>query len=154
MARPRQGPPARVKAVGLRRAPYRDLYHFVLRRSWPEFFLLAGVAFVLTNALFAVLYLLQPGCVANVHPGSFEDAFYFSVQTLATIGYGGMYPVTRYAHAVVTFEAMSGVFSVALVTGITFTRFARPTARVVFAAKIVLANRDGVPHLMFRMANA
>ena len=140
--------------MGLPRAPYKDLYHFVLRRSWPEFFVLAAVAFLIANALFAALYVAQPGCVANARPGSFEDAFYFSVQTLATIGYGGMYPVTRYAHAVVTLEAMAGVFSVALVTGITFTRFARPTARVIFADKVVLTNRDGVPHLMFRMANA
>jgi inward rectifier potassium channel len=65
-----------------------------------------------------------------------------------------MYPATRYAHMVVTFEAMAGVFSVALVTGITFTRFARPTARVIFSDKVVLTNRNGVPHLMFRMANA
>ena len=143
-----------MKAVGLPRAPYKDLYHFVLRRTWPEFFLLAALAFLVANALFAALYVAQPGCVANARPGSFEDAFYFSVQTLATIGYGGMYPATRYAHAMVTLEAMAGVFSVALVTGITFTRFARPTARVIFADKVVLTNRDGVPHLMFRMANA
>ena len=152
--RRRDNAPARVKAVGLPRASHKDLYHFVLRRTWLEFFLLAGVAFLVANALFATLYVLEPGCVANARPGSFEDAFYFSVQTLATIGYGGMYPVTRYAHAVVTLEAMAGVFSLALVTGITFTRFARPTARVIFADKVVLAARDGVPHLMFRMANA
>jgi inward rectifier potassium channel len=146
--------PFRVRVVGAPRAPYKDLYHFVLARTWPQFFVLAGVAFLATNALFAALYLLQPGAVANTRPGSFEDAFYFSVQTLATIGYGGMYPVTRFAHLVVTCEAMAGVLSVALITGLTFTRFARPTARVLFADKIVLANRDGVPHLMFRMANA
>ena len=143
-----------MKAVGAPRAPYKDLYHFVLARTWPEFFVLAGVAFLLANALFAVLYMAQPGAVANARSGSFEDAFYFSVQTLATIGYGGMFPATRYAHIVVTLEAMSGVLSVALITGITFTRFARPTARVIFADKVVLTKRNGVPHLMFRMANA
>ena len=143
----------RVRAVGIERAPYKDLYHFVLSRSWPEFFVLAAGGFLVVNTLFASLYYLQPGCIANTRPGSFEDAFYFSVQTLATIGYGGMFPTTRFAHIVVTVEAVTGILSVAVVTGITFTRFARPTARVLFADKVVLSPRDGVPHLMFRLAN-
>jgi inward rectifier potassium channel len=143
----------RVRARGTAYAPHKDLYHFVLSRTWPEFFVLVAVGFLLVNTLFAALYLVQPGGIANARPGSFEDAFYFSVQTLATIGYGGMYPVTRFAHLTVTFEALTGILSVAVITGITFTRFARPTARVLFADKIVLAPRDGVPHLMFRVAN-
>jgi inward rectifier potassium channel len=142
-----------VRARGTAYAPHKDLYHFVLSRTWPEFFALVAVGFLLVNTLFAGLYLVQPGGSANARPGSFEDAFYFSVQTLATIGYGGMYPVTRFAHLTVTFEALTGILSVAVITGITFTRFARPTARVLFADKIVLAPRDGVPHLMFRVAN-
>jgi inward rectifier potassium channel len=153
-ARARAGAIAPVRTVGIPRAPHLDLYYFVLKRSWPEFFVLAGAAFLLTNALFALLYLVQPGSIVNARPGSFEDSFYFSVQTLATIGYGGMMPATRYAHLVVTFEAMIGVLSIALITGITFTRFARPTARFIFSDRIVLARRDGVPHLMFRVANA
>src|ERR1700690_2734619 len=144
---------ASIKAIGLQRAPYKDLYHFILARSWPTFFLLVALVFVLTNCAFACAYLAQPGSIANVPAGSFEGAFYFSVQTLATIGYGGMYPVTRYAHIVVALEALTGIFGVALITGITFTRFARPTARVLFADKVVLTTRNGVPHLMFRMAN-
>jgi len=143
----------RVRAVGTAYAPHKDLYHFVLARSWPEFFVLVAVGFLLVNTIFAALYLVQPGSIANARPGSFEDAFYFSVQTLATIGYGGMTPVTRYAHIVVTFEAFMGVLAVALITGITFTRFARPSVRVLFSNRVVLAPRNGVPHLMFRMAN-
>jgi len=146
-------PRARIRAIGLQRAPHKDLYHFVLAQSWPRFFLLTALMFVLTNLFFAALYWLSPGSVSNTRHGSFEDAFYFSVQTLATIGYGGMTPVTRYAHVVVTFEAFAGVLAVALITGITFTRFARPSARVLFSNKVVIAPRDGVPHLMFRMAN-
>jgi inward rectifier potassium channel len=143
----------RIKTVGLERAPYKDFYHYVLSRSWPEFFFLAGLTFLGANAMFAAAYLIQPGAIANARAGSFEDAFYFSVQTMATIGYGGMYPTTRFAHMTVTLEAMTGILATALITGITFTRFARPTARVLFADKIVLSARDGVPHLMFRMAN-
>ncbi len=144
---------ARVRAIGLQRAWHKDLYHFVLAQSWPRFFLLTGLMFVATNLVFALLYWAVPGSVANARPGSFEDAFYFSVQTLATIGYGGMTPATRYAHIVVTFEAFVGVLAVALITGITFTRFARPSVRVLFSDRVVLAPRNGVPHLMFRMAN-
>ena len=75
------------------------------------------------------------------------------MQTIATIGYGGMYPVTRYAHIVVLIEAMTGILGIALITGLTFTRFARPSARVLFSNKVTITPRDGVPHLMFRMAN-
>jgi inward rectifier potassium channel len=147
------GGQARIRAIGLERAPHKDLYHFVLAQSWPRFFLLTALTFVVTNLLFAAFYWASPGSVANARPGSFEDAFYFSVQTLATIGYGGMTPVTRYAHIVVTCEAFVGVLAVALITGITFTRFARPSPRVLFSNRAVLALRDGVPHLMIRMAN-
>jgi len=142
-----------VKAIGLERAWHKDIYHFVLGRTWPAFFLLVALVFVVTNMLFAWLYLGEPGAVANVRPGSFEDAFYFSVQTLATIGYGGMAPASRYGHLVVALEAIVGILMVALITGITFTRFARPTARVLFSNKVVISPRDGVPHVMFRMAN-
>jgi inward rectifier potassium channel len=142
-----------VKAIGLERAPHKDIYHFVLGRTWPAFFLLVALVFVVTNMLFAWLYLAEPGAVTNVRPGSFEDAFYFSVQTLATIGYGGMSPASRYGHLVVALEAIVGILMVALITGITFTRFARPTARVLFSNKVVISPRDGVPHVMFRMAN-
>jgi inward rectifier potassium channel len=142
-----------IKAIGLERAPHKDVYHFVLGRSWPTFFLLVALIFGLTNLLFAWLFLLVPGSVANARPGSFEDAFYFSVQTLATIGYGGMVPATRYAHIVVALEALTGILMVALITGITFTRFARVSARVLFSNKVVISPRNGVPHLMFRMAN-
>src|SRR6185312_2113375 len=142
-----------VKAIGLERAPHKDVYHFILGRTWPTFFLIVALVFVLANVLFAWLYLAEPGAVANVRPGSFEDAFYFSVQTLATIGYGWMYPASRYGHVVVALEAVVGILMVALITGITFTRFARPIARVLFSNKAVVTPRDGVPHLMFRMAN-
>jgi inward rectifier potassium channel len=144
-------PPLRI--VGANKAPHEDLYHFLLTRTWPEFFGLVGLSFFAINALFAIAYWIAPGSIANVRPGSLEDAFYFSVQTLATIGYGGMYPQSRYGHIVVAFEALVGMLMVALMTGVTFSKFARPTARVLFSNKIVTAPRDGVPHMMFRMAN-
>jgi len=126
----------------------------VLTCAWWQFFAFVVVAFLSINMVFAGLYALDDGGVANARPGSFEDAFYFSVQTLATIGYGSMAPVTRFAHLVVTCEALVGMLGVALVTGITFAKFARPTARILFSEKLVIGHRDGVPHLMVRMANA
>jgi inward rectifier potassium channel len=142
-----------ISAVGQASSPLDDLYHRILTRSWYEFFFIVAVGFLGANALFAILFMLDPGCISNARPGNFEDAFYFSVQTMATIGYGGMAPVTRFAHIVVTLEALVGILSVALITGITFSKFARPRSRVLFSQKMVIHNRDGVPHLMFRMAN-
>jgi len=142
-----------IRAIGRPWQPTKDIYHFLLRRSWTAFFLVVASGFLCANALFALLYVAQPGGIQNARPGSFEDAFFFSVQTLATIGYGGMAPVTRYAHLVVTAEALIGILCVALVTGITFSKFARPTARIEFSDRMVVTNRNGVPHLMFRLAN-
>src|SRR5262249_27446636 len=109
--------------------------------------------FFATNTFFALLYMSAPGSVLNARDGSFEDAFFFSVQTLATIGYGVMSPGTRFGHIVVTLEALTGILGVALITGLTFAKFARPTARALFTEKAVFSRRNGVPHLMFRMAN-
>jgi len=149
----KQENPIKIETIGQDSSPFGDLYHYVLTRAWWQFFAFVACGFLGANAFFALAYLSQPGSVANVRPGSFEDCFFFSVQTMATIGYGNMAPVTRFAHVLVTLEAMIGILGVALVTGITFAKFARPTARVLFAQKAVMAPRDGVMHLMFRMAN-
>jgi inward rectifier potassium channel len=143
----------KIRTIGQARSWYEDIYHWILTRTWPQFFGFVFLAFLSLNTLFACLYLLQPGSIANARPGSFEDMFFFSVQTLATIGYGGMMPATRYGHVIVTMEALTGIVSVALMTGITFAKFSRPIARILFSEKMVIAPRDGVPHLMFRMAN-
>src|SRR6266851_4252578 len=101
-------------ALGLRRPWFGDLYHRTLRMGWCSF-LLAGVAlYIAANATFAVLYLLQPGAIANARPGSFADAFFFSVQTIATIGYGQMVPTTFYANVIVTIETAVGLMGLAL----------------------------------------
>src|SRR5215470_3710182 len=142
-----------VRTIGRRAGAFGDIYHFVLDRSWPQYILLLAGAFFFVNVLFALVYCLDPGGVSHTRPGSLEDCFYFSVQTLATIGYGEMAPADRFCHIVVVVEAITGTISVALIAGITFAKFARPTARFLFADKIVVGPRDGVPHLMFRMAN-
>jgi inward rectifier potassium channel len=132
---------------------FEDIYHRILAMPWWRFFAYVGAAWIGINAIFAVLYAADPGCVSGARPGDLEDAFYFSVQTFATIGYGAMAPATRFGHAVVVVEALVGTLGVALVTGVTFAKFARPTGRILFAAKAVISVRDGVPHLVFRLAN-
>lgn len=132
---------------------WRDPYHLLLTIPWTGFIGLVALAYVLTNSLFALAYLAVPGSIENARPGSFWDAFFFSVQTVASIGYGAMYPKTAYANAIVTIEAMVGLVGIAVLTGLAFARFARPTARVLFSQVAVVTSHEGVPTLMFRTAN-
>lgn len=140
-----------IEAVGRRLAPHEDFYHWVLTLTWTRFFGVTLVAFVLLNAVFATLFAIAPGSVKDAN--GVVDLFCFSVETLATIGYGEMSPQTHYGHLVVVVEAFVGIVFSAVVTGLTFARFARPQARILFSDKMVVAPRDGVPHLMLRMAN-
>jgi inward rectifier potassium channel len=140
-------------AIGLRRPWFGDLYHRTLRLSWCSF-LLGGVALYLAaNAVFAALYLVQPGAIANARPGAFTDAFFFSIQTMATIGYGQLVPATFYANLIVTIETATGLMFLALATGLVFARFSRPTARILFSRVAVIGPNDGRPTLSFRAAN-
>src|SRR5262249_13217854 len=128
----------RIHTIGIERSPQKDMYHYVLKLNWPAFFGLVSIVFIFANLVLASAYLTRPGSIANARPGSFEDAFYFSVQTIATIGYGGMHPATRYAHLLVVFEALTGILGIAVITGLTFTRFSRPSARVLFSSRVTL----------------
>lgn len=138
--------------VGLRHGFFEDLYADWLGASWGRIYALVVTLYLLVNALFAALYLWAGG-IENAIPGSFSDAFFFSVQTLATIGYGKMAPVSLAAHLLVTIESFCGLTGLALITGLMFAKFARPTARVLWSEVAVVAMMDGVPSLMFRVAN-
>lgn len=142
-----------VVRLGLPRLHFADLYHGLLTLSWPKFFILISLLYVITNSLFALAYLAGGNCIANARPGSFQDAFYFSVQTMATIGYGSMYPRTDYANTIVAIQAFFALWGVAMVTGLAFSRFSKPTARVVFSRVAVIAPFNGVQTLMYRTAN-
>jgi inward rectifier potassium channel len=130
-----------------------DLYHRALTIGWPGFFGFVAAAYAVFNLLFAGLYWLQDGSIASAKPGSLADDFFFSVQTMATIGYGDMHPATLYANWLVTCEVLLGLIGFALSTGIIFARFSRPTARVMFSRAAVVTANEGVPTLMFRAAN-
>lgn len=132
---------------------WRDSYHWVLSLSWPRFALFLATSYVVINLVFGALYFARPNCIADLEPGSFPHAFFFSVETLATVGYGHNYPATVYGHVVVTFEIFLGMIWIAVITGLIFVRFARPTARIVFSNSLVIAPHDGRLSLMFRVAN-
>lgn len=132
---------------------WRDPYHLMLTLSWSGFITFIVFSYLATNTLFALLYLLGGDCIQNAQPNSFLDKFFFSVQTLASIGYGFMYPTTPYANAIVTIEAMVGLMGIAILTGLAFARFSRPTARVLFSKVAVIMPHEGVPMLKFRTAN-
>jgi inward rectifier potassium channel len=131
----------------------RDTYHLILTLSWPGFAGLIFAIYLLINVVFASLYMLQAHAIAEMAPGSFFDAFFFSVETLATVGYGHMYPETFYGHLITMLEIMVGMFGLAVITGLIFVRFSRPTARMHFSRVAVIAPFDGVPNLMIRIAN-
>ena len=130
-----------------------DFYHHLLTIPPWMLFAILVIAYVAFNLVFGALFWLQPGSIANTPSGSFADAFFFSVQTMATIGYGDMHPATLFANLLVTVEVLLGMTGLAIATGLVFARFSRPTARVMFSKVAVVTPHDGVPSLMFRAAN-
>ncbi|GBF80742.1 ion channel [Aphanothece sacrum] len=130
-----------------------DLYHWLLVISWSHFLLLISLFYGLINLIFALAYLTTGNGIANAQPGSFKDVFFFSIQTLSTVGYGAMYPQSFYAQILVTLEVLIGLLLLAILTGLMFARFSRPTARVIFSKVAVICSFNGVPTLIFRTAN-
>ena len=147
----------KVRAIGERRWHPSDLYHQLLGISWTLLTLIFVAVFLSFNLFFAWLYSFDPTGIywgaQQVNAPVLARAFFFSVQTLATIGYGSMYPVSVYANVMVVVEITIGILLFAIVTGIAFARFSRPTARVRFSDVAVIHDVDGVPTLMFRAAN-
>lgn len=142
-----------VVRIGLAHSSWGDLYHWLLIIPWWGFLGLTVFLYIALNILFAGAYLLEPGGIKNAQPESFSDAFFFSIQTMATIGYGAMYPSTPYTNTLVTIEAWVGLLGLALITGLMFARFARPTAKVIFSNNAVITTHNGQSMLMFRTAN-
>ncbi len=139
--------------LGVDRWDWRDPYHLLIELNWWQFVTAFVVAELSLNLLFATLYLLVPGCIANLPPGSVLLAFSFSLETLATVGYGVMSPDTGYGHVVSALEIVTGVLFTALVTGLIFVRFSRPRAKLLTAEYAVVGRHDGHPTLMVRIGN-
>ena len=138
---------------GVRRYDWGDPYHVGLALPWRGFLALTASYYLLVNLLFAALYTLEPGCVSNVRPGSLGDAFFFSVQTFATVGYGAMSPQTFYGHVISAIEIFVGLMSVAVIAGLVFVRFSRPRSRLTFARNLVIGPADGRTALTARVVN-
>lgn len=147
-----------IHAVSRRHGPLRDFYHWVLVLTWPKFFLIAVGTYIGMNLLFGSLYYLMgadalSGLTFPGEFGRFQESFFFSVQTFATIGYGKLTPSSLGANILVTFETITGILSVALTTGVLFARFSRPTARIVFSKVATISEIDGESSFIFRLAN-
>jgi inward rectifier potassium channel len=148
----RPGANYEIRVIGDRRRPLRDLYHGIMALSWPATIVFIAGGFLVANAVFALAYFVAGG-VAHAVPGSFADSFFFSVQTMGTIGYGAMYPESFTANVLVVVETIVGLTLLALATGLVFAKFSHPTARVMFTREAVISPVNGVPTLMFRIGN-
>jgi inward rectifier potassium channel len=144
---------SQIKRIGMTRWYWTDSYHWMLTLTWPRFFLLVGALYFLTNLLFATAFFIVPGSIANARPGYFWDSVFFSIETLATVGYGYMNPGSTYGHVVASTEILLGMVEVAAVTGLLFARFSRPTSRIMFSNVAVITPFNGVPTLMLRTGN-
>jgi inward rectifier potassium channel len=131
-----------------------DIYFHLMNGSWRRVFISIIVVFILINCFFAGLYILVPDSISSVRPSNFADAFFFSVQTMSTIGYGVMAPQSSYGHIIVVIEALVSIIGIALVTGLMFAKASRPKSSVIFSNKLVIHNRNGQKILMLRAGNA
>jgi inward rectifier potassium channel len=138
---------------GLRLSFWADISHRSMTASWPSFIAGAVFVFVVFNAGFGLLYWLGDQPISNVARNDYLDYLYFSIETLSTAGYGDMHPQTHYCHFIAAVELFTGIFSMSLMTGMIFSRFSRPRARLLFANNPVIAIQDGEPTLMVRFAN-
>jgi inward rectifier potassium channel len=142
-----------VVTEGLHLNFWADISHRCLTASWPSFIAGAAVVFLLFNAFFALFYWIGDQPISNVPGGAYIDYLYFSIETLSTAGYGDMHPQTHYGHFIATVELFTGIFSMSLMTGLIFSRFSRPNARLLFAENPVISMHNGNPTLMVRFAN-
>lgn len=148
-----------VRRVGMPKYSFVNVYHLLLTMTWARFLLLVASLYFVQNVTFAVLYLLcGPDALVDATGTPTEDkfwrAFFFSVHTFATIGYGTIQPVGYAANFLVTIESYVSMLAQALVTGVVFARFARPTARIVFSENAVIAPYQDITAFMFRIVNA
>jgi len=143
----------KVVAIGRRKQGLSDAYAKMLAASWKNTIALMVAVYLGINLIFALAYLSLGDGIEHAQPGSFADAFFFSVQTVATIGYGGLLPKGLAANILVTIESMFGFAYYGMVTGLMFSKFSRPTARILFSDKAIIGMHDGKRHFMFRLAN-
>lgn len=131
----------------------KDAYHFLRTASWTRLLVFMATLWIAVNLIFATILFVGGAQILNAAPGSFMDRFWFSIQTMATIGYGYMVPMDGLAHTIVTIESFIGILITAMATGLFFAKFSTPNAKVLFSNVAVIADHEGVRTLMIRMAN-
>ncbi len=144
----------KIETIGTPRSFWNDLYHSSMTTSWPNLLLALCLLTLGINGLFAILYMLDPQGVANIPPDRPWWAFYFSLETLATVGYGAMHPADEFVHFVASVEMLVGLLLTAVITGLIFARFSRPGPRFMFSKSLVVGQHEGQTCLMLRVANA
>lgn len=144
---------ASIKREGIGKISRKDFYVNSISTSWFKLIFLIVFLYIFLNAFFACLYFLEDGSIENARPNSFTDVFFFSVQTLATIGYGKMTPATVYSNILVTIEAFVGLLGLALATGLVFSKISRPSARILFGNKALISSYKNSDCFIFRLGN-
>lgn len=143
-----------VRKIGIRHSLTGDLYHRMLAIRWPSFFFMMGLIYVGLNMLFGAIYcLLPPNSVSSLDTHDYLKSFFFSVQTLSTVGYGLSAPLSLAANLVMTVEELTGMMFTALATGLVFARFSRPTPWVLFSRNVVIWEEHGVRRMALRIGN-
>ena len=151
-SKPKPRDVAEIRVVGAPREPWRDVYHWAMRLPWLATLGFIAATFLALNAVFALAFMATGG-IYHARPHNFADAFFFSVQTMGTVGYGAMYPEGFGAQIVMVVEVVVGIVTTALATGLVFAKFSRSTARIAFTRHATIASMNGVPTLAFRVGN-
>jgi inward rectifier potassium channel len=148
-----------VRRLGLPFLETLNLYHWLINMSWFRFNLIVIFSYAFINTFFAgIYYLIGVEHLAGIHGSGeaekFWDAFFFSAQTLTTVGYGRISPVGYFTSFVAAIESMAGLLGFALATGLLYGRFSRPVARIMMSRHMLVAPYHGISSLQFRVANA
>jgi inward rectifier potassium channel len=135
-----------------------NLYHLLVNMTWPRFFAVVVLSYIAENILFATLYYVTgieglQGVHAETEIGKYLEAFFFSSQTITTLGYGRIAPVGAVTSAIAAVESLLGLLAFALVTGLLYGRFSRPTANIIFSKNAVVAPYKDVSSIQFKIAN-
>ena len=137
--------------IGLKTRISHDMFHSMLRKNWAELSVFVALFILITNLIFASIYYSLGDVIDNAH--SFTDNFFFSIETMATVGYGYMRPIGNMANFLSSIEAYFGLLTFAVIAGLIFAKFSKPTAKIMFSKAAIVTNRNGRKALMFRMAN-
>jgi inward rectifier potassium channel len=147
-----------IERVGLPWFKFDDTYTRLVTMSWPRFFIVILVVYLVVNTIFAVAYNVigienLDGAKGQTLRDQFFDAFFFSAQTISTVGYGHISPQGFITSILAAFESMLGLLAFALATGLLYGRFSRPTSKVSFSKKMVIAPYRDHTGLMCRLVN-